>query len=259
MEIENFNIFDSLEFFIKEELSKVKNKKNFTCPFCTENSGFIYMDESVKKCKREYAMNLYNLANIPARFSKCKNTTYDNGEWQIRERTIQDALEYSVEYIKNFPSKNPPFFIGSTGLGKTHLSISIISELTLKYNKKCFFKQFRDLISDIKDIYIKNASEKDYIDSFNLYDVLIIDDLGSTRMSEWEMSILDTIIAERYNAAKHTIFSSNLSFLGSKIYKQKKEDKILDYKIGERNISRIFEMCKILELKGTDFRKKIKM
>ena len=217
------------------------------------------MDESVKKCKREYAMNLYNLANIPARFSKCKNTTYDNGEWQIRERTIQDALEYSVEYIKNFPSKNPPFFIGSTGLGKTHLSISIISELTLKYNKKCFFKQFRDLISDIKDIYIKNASEKDYIDSFNSYDVLIIDDLGSTRMSEWEMSILDTIIAERYNAAKHTIFSSNLSFLGSKIYKQKKEDKILDYKIGERNISRIFEMCKILELKGTDFRKKIKM
>ena len=86
--------------------------------------------------------------------------------------------------------------------------------------------------------------------------MLVIDDLGSTRMSEWETSILDTIIATRYNANLHTIFSSNLSFLGSKTYKQTKEDMILDYKIGERNLSRIFEMCQMIELKGDDYRKK---
>ena len=118
------------------------------------------------------------------------------------------------------------------------------------------FKEFRVLISDIKDLYLKNDSEKDYINRFNEYQVLLIDDLGSTRMSEWETGILDTIIAARYNANQHTIFSSNLSYIGSKIHKQTKEDKILDYKIGERNISRLFEMCKIIELKGDDYRKK---
>ena len=60
----------------------------------------------------------------------------------------------------------------------------------------------------------------------------------------------------RYNANLHTIFSSNLSYIGSKIHKQTKEDKILDYKIGERNVSRLFEMCKIIELRGDDYRKK---
>ena len=75
-------------------------------------------------------------------------------------------------------------------------------------------------------------------------------------MSEWETGILDTIIATRYNANLHTIFSSNLSYIGSKIHKQTKEDKILDYKIGERNVSRLFEMCKIIELRGDDYRKK---
>ena len=109
---------------------------------------------------------------------------------------------------------------------------------------------------DSKDLYLKNDSEKDYIDKFNEYEVLVIDDLGSTRMSEWETGILDTIIATRYNANLHTIFSSNLSYIGSKIHKQTKEDKILDYKIGERNVSRLFEMCKIIELRGDDYRKR---
>jgi len=250
------SIFSGIDFFSSNDLSRVKFKDGFVCPNCDNNSGFIYHDDSVSICPIKTSINLYNSANIPARFSKCRNTTLDNGSWEIRERSIQDALEYSVKYIKEYPSLTPPFFIGSPGLGKTHLSVSIISQLTLSLGVKCLFKQFRDLIADIKDLYIKNDSEKDYIDNFSNYKVLVIDDLGSTRMSEWETSILDTIIATRYNANLHTIFSSNLSFLGSKTYKQTKEDMILDYKIGERNLSRIFEMCQMIELKGDDYRKK---
>ena len=78
-------------------------------------------------------------------------------------------------------------------------------------------------------------------------------------MSEWETSVLDNLIANRYNSKKHTIFSSNLAFLDSKLYKVTSKDLVLDYKIGERNISRIFEMCKILETKGRDYRKKNKI
>ena len=77
-------------------------------------------------------------------------------------------------------------------------------------------------------------------------------------MSEWETGVLDDLIARRYNAKKHTIFNSNLSFVDSKKHKQSDSGKILDYKIGERNVSRIFEMCHILELTGKDFRKKSK-
>ena len=77
-------------------------------------------------------------------------------------------------------------------------------------------------------------------------------------MSNDVISFLDSLIAKRYNSKRHTIFNSNLTFLNSKKHKQSDSGKILDYKIGERNISRIFEMCKVLELSGSDFRRKSK-
>ena len=114
-------IFSGIQFFSKNELSKIKNKNGFKCSECEHNSGFIYFEDSVKICPRKKIINLYNSSNIPSRFSKCRNTTLDNGSWEIRERSIQDALEYSVKYIKNFPNLLPPFFIGNPGLGKTCL------------------------------------------------------------------------------------------------------------------------------------------
>ena len=148
-------IFSGIQFFSKNELSKIKNKNGFKCSECEHNSGFIYFEDSVKICPRKKIINLYNSSNIPSRFSKCRNTTLDNGSWEIRERSIQDALEYSVKYIKNFPNLLPPFFIGNPGLGKTHLSISIISELILVYGIRCLLKQFFNLIGT-RSYYYKN-------------------------------------------------------------------------------------------------------
>jgi len=257
MSIDEQEFLSGLVFYENSDFSKVRNKKGFCCPVC-DNTGVIYSKKGVSFCTRRQGINTYNSSSIPARFSKCRNTRLDNGNWQIRERSIQDALEYSVKYLKEYPNILPPFFVGSPGLGKTHLSVSIISELIFAQNKKCLFKEFRELLADIKDIYVKNESEKEYVDDLCRYDVLVIDDLGATRMSEWETSVLDSLIAKRYNSKRHTIFNSNLTFLNSKKHKQSDSGKILDYKIGERNISRIFEMCKVLELSGSDFRRKSK-
>ena len=256
MSIDEQEFLSGLIFYEDSDFSKVRNKEGFRCSMCN-NTGVIYTNESVTFCPRKKSINIYNSSLIPARFSKCRNTRFDNGNWEIRERSIQNALEYSVKYVKEFPNVLPPFFVGAPGLGKTHLSVSIISELVFAHNNKCLFKQFRDLLSDIKDIYVKNESEKEYVDFLCEYDVLVVDDLGTTRMSEWETSVLDNLIDKRYNSKKHTIFNSNLAFLNGKKYKQSDSSKILDYKIGDRNISRIFEMCHVLELTGTDFRKKI--
>ncbi|GIR28986.1 hypothetical protein CM15mP43_06100 [bacterium] len=79
---------------------------------CNIIQVYIFED-SVKICPRKKIINLYNSSNIPSRFSKCRNTTLDNGSWEIRERSIQDALEYSVKYIKNFPNLLPPFLLAT--------------------------------------------------------------------------------------------------------------------------------------------------
>ncbi len=254
MNIDEQELLSGLVFYTQSSFSKVRSKKGFSCSICGDE-GVVYTENGVLFCPRRRNMNIYNSSLIPSRFSKCRNTRLDNGNWEIRERSIQNALEYSVKYVKEFPNLLPPFFVGSPGLGKTHLSVSIISELIFAHDQRCLFKEFRDLLTDIKDIYVRSGSEKEYVEQLCEYDVLVIDDLGATRMSEWETGVLDDLIARRYNAKKHTIFNSNLSFIDSKKHKQSDSGKILDYKIGERNVSRIFEMCHILELTGKDFRK----
>tara|TARA_B110000495_G_C22852696_1_gene497200 strand:+ start:69 stop:869 length:801 start_codon:yes stop_codon:yes gene_type:complete len=253
VEYNDYKLLKDLVFYTVSDLSKVKSREGFSCEECG-GSGVIYKEDGVTFCSRKKKIDIYNSSCIPARYSKCKNLKLDNGNWVIRKRSIQNALEYSIKYLENFPDIPPPFFVGLPGLGKTHLSVSIITELIFAFNQKCIFKQFRDLLSDIKDIYVKGLSEKEYVENLCNYDVMIIDDLGATRMSEWEISVLDNIIAKRYNSQKHTIFNSNLAFLNGKKFKATESNQILDYKIGKRNISRIYEMSKILELDGEDFR-----
>ena len=252
VEYNDYKLLKNLEFYSVSDFSKVRSKTGFNCEECID--GVIYTDDGVSFCHRKKKIDVYNCSGIPARYSKCKNLKLDNGGWEIRERSVQDALEYSIKYLENFPNILPPFFVGLPGLGKTHLSVSIMTELIFAYNQKCIFKQFRDLLSDIKDIYVKGQSEKEYVEILTGYDVMVIDDLGATRMSEWEISVLDNIIAKRYNSKKHTIFNSNLAFLNGKNFKATDSNQILDYKIGKRNISRIYEMSKILELDGEDYR-----
>ena len=251
----NQKLLQGLDFYQNSDYSKVKNKKGHVCSICN-NNGVVYAENGTTFCPRKQSINFYNSSLIPARYSKCRDTRFDNGQWKLRKGSIQEALNYSIQYVDNFPDIPPPFFLGSPGLGKTHLSVCIISELIFSKRKKCIFKQFRDLLSDIKDIYVKNQSEKDFVETLCHYDVLVIDDLGATRMSEWETSVLDTLIAKRYNSDKHTIFNSNLALINGTKYKVTDPSMVLDTKIGDRNISRIFEMCNILELTGEDFRKK---
>ena len=253
IEYNDYKLLKNLEFYSVSDFSRVRSREGFSCEECGGN-GVVYSEGGVSFCSRKKKIDVYNFSRIPARYSKGKNLKLDNGGWEIRDRSIQNALEYSIKYLENFPKFLPPFFVGLPGLGKTHLSVSIITELIFAYNQKCIFKQFRDLLSDIKDIYVKGLSEKEYVETLCSYDVMIIDDLGATRMSEWEISVLDNIIAKRYNSKKHTIFNSNLAFLNGKNFKATDSNQILDYKIGKRNISRIYEMSKILELNGEDYR-----
>jgi len=260
VEYNDYKLLKNLEFYTVDDFAKVKSRDQFICDECElqgvkcEGQGVVYIDDTVAFCSRKKKINVYNAACVPARYSKCKNLKLDNGGWEIREKSVQNALEYSIKYLENFPEISPPFFVGLPGLGKTHLSVSILTELIFAYNQKSIFKQFRDLLSDIKDLYVKGLSEKEYVEKLCAYDIMVIDDLGATRMSEWEISVLDNIIAKRYNSKKHTIFNSNLAFLNGKSFKATDSNQILDYKIGKRNISRIYEMCQILELKGEDYR-----
>ncbi|MFA9408480.1 MAG: ATP-binding protein [Candidatus Dadabacteria bacterium] len=202
-------------------------------------------------------VKLYNIAGVPAKYSHVLQV--DAGLDPKRMNTaLQKALKYAKqEFVKKYPTKDGFLLMGPSGLGKTHLAVGTISELTLKHGVKCMFKDFFYLLSELKQAYSSGTPENDVILPLIEADVLVIDELGKGRSNEWELNILDQLISKRYNASKKTLITTNyVTYDIAKEIGDKHE--ILEVRIGERIASRLYEMCEFLYLEGRDFRKEQK-
>jgi hypothetical protein len=80
-------------------------------------------------------------------------------------------------------------------------------------------------------------------------DLLVLDDLGKERTTEWVEETLNLLVNARYNAKRATIFTSNF---------EEKEDRTdpdsLLVRVGFRMHSRLYEMCDFVEFEGADYR-----
>ena len=202
-------------------------------------------------------VKLYNVAQVPAKYSHVVQV--DAGlEPKRMNPSLQRALKYAKEeFVKKYPTKDGFLLMGPSGLGKTHLAVGTISELTLKHGVKCMFKDFFYLLSELKQAYSEGTPENDVIEPLVEADVLVIDELGKGRSNEWELNILDQLISKRYNASKKTLITTN--YITYDIAKEIGDShEILEVRVGERIASRLHEMCEFLYLKGKDYRKERK-
>jgi DNA replication protein DnaC len=96
----------------------------------------------------------------------------------------------------------------------------------------------------------------------NEAEVLIVDDLGAGRITAWAREVMHDIIAQRYNQQRPLILTSNLPMddepTGRRSASRSAEGPLsLRDRLGDPLISRLYEMCKIVELRGEDFRIRI--
>jgi DNA replication protein DnaC len=199
-------------------------------------------------------VKLYNMAGMPAKFSHVLQV--DAGFDPSNNESQQRALKYAKEeFVKKYPSKRGFLLMGHAGLGKTHLTIGTISELTLKYGVKCMFQDFFDLLTELKKAYSLGTPEIEVLNPLIDTEVLAIDELGKGKSSDWELNILDQLISKRYNASKTTLITTN--FISSDYAKDRtfEDYEILDLRVGKRITSRLHEMCEFIHLKGDDRRR----
>ncbi len=101
---------------------------------------------------------------------------------------------------------------GSCGTGKTHLAAAIALQL-INQGIPVIFKTSIDLLGDIKRTYDENGgsggSEEEVLQAYGDVELLIIDDLGKEKCSDWSISILYSIINDRYEAMRPTIITTN--------------------------------------------------
>ena len=116
------------------------------------------------------------------------------------------------------------------------------------------FYDTRDLLRVIRSTYnpLVRTAEMDILRPVMDADLLVLDDLGSEKTSEWVEETMNLIVNTRYNERRHTIFTSNYD--DTPEGETETQDFTLKERIGFRIHSRLHEMCEFLEFDGADFR-----
>ncbi len=120
---------------------------------------------------------------------------------------------------------------------------------------KGLFYDFRDLLREIQGSWnpVSQTSELEVLRPVLEARVLVLDELGANKPTEWVRDTIAYIINCRYNDKKLTVFTSN--YLD--VPKRAGEETLTD-RIGARLRSRLYEMCRLVEIGGDDFRREIK-
>ena len=266
-----------LQYVVSNLKGKVQAKacKCFDCESC-QGTGRILQEDAegisrIRECqcaKFNKRLKLFNQAGIPGKFVHEGLDNYEVGT--ARHRSLKDALTRSRTFIKEFVQMKGQYsqgliFMGEPGLGKTHLAVSIIKELILKYGVECKFIDFFELLRDIRHGYGEDISEGEFINPYVDVKVLVVDELAKGRNTDWELTILDHFISSRYNDDdKVTLVTTNFKDKLDNGIGQEDNKKAglssastrytLEEKIGPRIFSRLMEMCKKVHMQGKDFR-----
>lgn len=124
------------------------------------------------------------------------------------------AYEIAKSYVDNWQENKDKgeglYFEGTCGTGKTHLAVAIAMKL-ITQGVPVICKTSIDLLASIKQSYERDSTvnEEDVIEAYNTVDLLVIDDLGKERATEWSVPILYRIINDRYENMLPTIITTN--------------------------------------------------
>lgn len=240
------------------------------CPICKDEGTLLHLDERgyevLESCRCQALRNRtnrFNSAGIPARYGHCQLTNYNalGGNQREIHRRVSKHLDDFV------PGRPGLILAGNVGTGKTHLMVAVLRELTLEKGIPARFVEFTHLLADIKEGFNQGRSEADVLGPVSRVAVLGIDELGKGLTTEWQLSILDEVISRRYNAGRTTYFTTNLPTSertptfdapvtsDSGNLRRALETVQLVDRVGERIVSRLHEMCALVEVDGPDYRR----
>jgi DNA replication protein DnaC len=236
------------------------------CPKCG-GTGFIIVETAnlsgAKPCDCRFegrAGRLEERAQIPPLYS---HTSFDNfsvpgPENPIARRELTNILLAVKNYVREFPNESRPglLLIGEPGTGKTHLAVAALRKIVEK-GFECLFCDYQTLLDRIRSGYdpSSNSADKEAYRVALDSEVLLLDDLGAHRVTDWVEDTVTSVVTTRCNNRKALIATTNLpdgdagSTLTEKSALGKPEYRVtLGERIGSRARSRLFEMCTVIRM-----------
>jgi len=232
------------------------------CPLCagtgwkTAGTGFKG-ERRVVRCDcqlKARAESLLTAARVPRRYEHCELANYDT-DFPGAHPSLADAHFLASNFAKKCDPRGDKglLIIGKIGTGKTHLAVGIIKELILNRGISCLFYDYRELLKEIQNSYnaTVQTTELDVLRPVFETDVLVLDELGAVKPTEWVWDTVSLIITTNFDDQPAAGVATSLSPA-----RAASRGETLGDRIGERMRSRLHEMCRIITLDGADFRQK---
>ena len=205
------------------------------------------------KLEIERKKNMERLYTHSGMSSRLRNYNFENYKVCNENKTAYFKAKKYVADLLAGKKSNSLFITGNIGTGKTHLAASIANEL-IKNGQPVIFGTLINLLTEVKDSYsIDGEYESKIINKYSKIGLLIIDDLGKERPNEWTLEKLFTIINNRYENNLPVIITTNYN-------REKLRERLAcnkNYEIADSIISRLYEMCKGINITGKDKRKEL--
>lgn len=207
-------------------------------------------------------MRRLTAARIPERHREC---TLENFSPKAGgHRSLAEARLKATGFVRAYPAEtmgNGLLFVGPCGVGKTHLAVGILHALVAERGVAGRFVDCKELLKQIQNSYSANSeqTERQVLRPALEAEVLVLDELGAARRTDWVSDMVEHVLNMRYNDRKTTIVTTNLPFASAGVHgtgaKEAVRQETLGDRIGERMLSRLGEMCVVVEMDGPDYRK----
>ena len=233
------------------------------CPIC-DDTGWKPLDDPTTGVRRVIRCDCWReqaghdrlaSANIPKRYLHCTLANFS-----AYNPSLERALEQARRVPDRFPSANNLreqgrglLLEGPPGVGKTHLAVAVLKQVMNTSGARGLFYDTRDLLRVIRSTYDPSirTTEVEVLRPVMTTQVLVLDDLGAEKTSEWVEETMNLIVNTRYNERRMTLFTSNYLDIPDDT-----DVNSLVFRIGHRMRSRLHEMCDFIEMDGADYREK---